>query len=118
MRNPTFWWILALFMLLLDWYVFQSLKTVMQNQSERARLWVFTLHWILAGLAVLMVLIFPYAGFLQTSPFFRNYIFAILVGLFLSKLVASSVFLVEDLRRGISWLVISQAVFAFPAPFL
>jgi predicted MPP superfamily phosphohydrolase len=105
MRNPTFWWILALFMLLLDWYVFQSLKTVMQNQSERARLWVFTLHWILAGLAVLMVLIFPYAGFLQTSPFFRNYIFAILVGLFLSKLVASSVFLVEDLRRGISWLV-------------
>jgi predicted MPP superfamily phosphohydrolase len=105
MRNPTFWWILALIMLLLDWYVFQSLKTVMQNQSERARLWVFTLHWILAGLAVLMVLIFPYAGFLQTSPFFRNYIFAILVGLFLSKLVASSVFIVDDLRRGISWLV-------------
>ena len=106
MRNPTFWWILAVIMLLLDWYVFQSLKTVTQNQSERTRLWVLTIHWILAGLALLMVLVFPYAGFLQDSPFFRNYVFALLVGLFLSKMVASLVFLTDDIRRGVNWLVL------------
>lgn len=106
MRNPTFWWILAVIMLLLDWYVFQSLKTVTQNQSERTRLWVLTVHWILAGLALLMVLVFPYAGFLQDSPFFRNYVFALLVGLFLSKMVASLVFLTDDIRRGVNWLVL------------
>ncbi len=106
MRNPTFWWILAVIMLLLDWYVFQSLKTVTQNQSERARLWVFSIHWVLAGLAMLMVLVFPYAGFLQDSPFFRNYVFALLVGLFLSKLIASLVFLTDDIRRGVNWLVL------------
>lgn len=106
MRNPTFWWILALIMLLLDWYVFQSLKTVTQNQSERARFWVLTVHWVLAGLAMLMVLVFPYAGFLQDSPFFRNYVFALLVGLFLSKMIASLVFLTDDIRRGVNWLVL------------
>ncbi|MFM7357207.1 MAG: metallophosphoesterase [Sediminibacterium sp.] len=106
MRNPTFWWILALLMLLLDWYVFQSLKTVMQNQSERARLWVLSIHWFLAGLAMLMVLVFPYASILQDSPFFRNYVFALLVGLFLSKLIASAIFLVDDLRRGITWVIL------------
>jgi len=106
MRNPTFWWILALVMLLLDWYVFQSLKTVMQNQSERARLWVLSIHWFLAGLAMLMVLVFPYASILQDSPFFRNYVFALLVGLFLSKLIASAIFLTDDLRRGITWVIL------------
>lgn len=106
MRNPTFWWILALVMLLLDWYVFQSLKTVMQNQSERARLWVLSIHWFLAGLAMLMVLVFPYASMLQDSPFFRNYVFALLVGLFLSKLIASAIFLTDDLRRGITWVIL------------
>lgn len=106
MRNPTFWWILALVMLLLDWYVFQSLKTVMQNQSERTRLWVLSLHWFLAGLAMLMVLVFPYASMLQDSPFFRNYVFALLVGLFLSKLIASAIFLTDDLRRGITWVIL------------
>ncbi|MFN4973653.1 MAG: metallophosphoesterase [Bacteroidota bacterium] len=106
MRNPTFWWILALIMLLLDWYVFQSLKTVMQHQSERARLWVLTIHWVLAGLAMIMVLVFPYASFLQDSPFFRNYVFALLVGLFLSKMIASLVFITDDLRRGVSWVVL------------
>lgn len=106
MRNPTFWWILALIMLLLDWYVFQSLKTVMQHQSERARLWVLTIHWLLAGLAMIMVLVFPYASFLQDSPFFRNYVFALLVGLFLSKMIASLVFITDDLRRGVSWVVL------------
>jgi hypothetical protein len=106
MRNPTFWWILALVMLLLDWYVFQSLKTIMQNQSERARLWVLSIHWFLAGLAMLMVLVFPYASMLQDSPFFRNYVFALLVGLFLSKLIASAIFLTDDLRRGITWVIL------------
>lgn len=106
MRNPSFWWILAVIMLLLDWYVFQSLKAVTQNQSERARLWVLSVHWVLAGLALLMVLVFPYAGFLQDSPFFRNYVFALLVGLFLSKMIASLVFLTDDIRRGVNWLVL------------
>ena len=105
MRNPSFWWIIAGMMLLLDWYVFQSLKTVLQPQSERIRTFVFSLHWTLAVLTLLTLLLFPYLTYLQQSPFFRNYVFAILVGLFLAKMVASLVFFTDDIRRGVSWLV-------------
>ena len=105
MRNPSFWWILAGLMLLLDWYVFQSLKTVMQPYSERYRTLVISLHWTLAVMAVLSLVLFPYFSYLQQSAIFRNYVFAILVGLFLAKMVASLVFLTDDLRRGVSWLV-------------
>jgi uncharacterized protein len=105
MRNPSFWWIIAGIMLLLDWYVFQSLKTVLQPQSERIRTVALSLHWTLAVLTLLALLLFPYLTYFQQSPFFRNYVFAILVGLFLSKMVASLVFFTDDLRRGASWLV-------------
>ena len=105
MRNPSFWWIIAGMMLLLDWYVFQSLKTVLQPQSERIRTFVFSLHWTMAVLTLLTLLLFPYLTYLQQSPFFRNYVFAILVGLFLAKMVASLVFFTDDIRRGVSWLV-------------
>jgi len=105
MRNPSFWWILAGLMLLLDWYVFQSLKTVMQPYSERYRTLVISLHWTLAVMAVLSLILFPYFSYLQQSAIFRNYVFAILVGLFLAKMVASLVFITDDLRRGVSWVV-------------
>lgn len=105
MRNPSFWWILAGIMLLLDWYVFQSLKTVMQPYSERYRTLVISVHWTLSVMAVLSLILFPYISYLQQSAIFRNYVFAILVGLFLAKMVASLVFLTDDLRRGVSWIV-------------
>ncbi|WP_323825243.1 hypothetical protein, partial [Pseudomonas aeruginosa] len=41
----------------------------------------------------------------QQSKIFRNYVFAILVGLFLAKLVGSIFFLTDDLRRGALWLI-------------
>ena len=92
-------------MLLLDWYVFQSLKTVMQPSSERYRTLVISVHWTLSVMAVLSLILFPYISYLQQSAIFRNYVFAILVGLFLAKMVASLVFLTDDLRRGVSWIV-------------
>ncbi|MBU3743970.1 MAG: metallophosphoesterase [Sediminibacterium sp.] len=105
MRNPSFWWILAGIMLILDWYVFQSLKTVMQPYSERYRTLVISLHWTLSVMAVLSLILFPYFSYLQQSAIFRNYVFAILVGLFLAKMVASLVFITDDIRRGVSWIV-------------
>ena len=72
MRNPSFWWIIAGIMLLLDWYVFQSLKTVLQPQSERIRTFVFSLHWTLAVLTLLALLLFPYLTYLQQSHYPRK----------------------------------------------
>jgi predicted MPP superfamily phosphohydrolase len=105
MRNASTWWIIAAIMLLLDLYVFQALKTVTQNSSERSRAVIHIVYWVVSGLTLAALISFPYVYFLQTSKVYRNYIFAILVGLFFAKLVASVFILTDDLRRGSLFLL-------------
>ncbi len=105
MRNSSTWWIIALVMLLLDFYVFQALKTVTQQSSEKMRFAIQLTYWLVSGATLLLLLSFPYIQTLQTSKIFRNYVFAILIGLFFAKLLGSLFFMVDDLRRGSFWLM-------------
>ena len=100
MKNSGMWWIIAVVMLLLDFYVYQALKTVTQSSSDKPRLVIHVGYWIVSGLTLLLLMSFPYIQSLQTSKIFRNYIFAILLGLFFAKLIGAIFFLVDDLRRG------------------
>ena len=103
MRNPSTWWIIALIMLLLDLYVYQALRTVSNQSSEKTRMAVQVIYWVISGLTLVALLSFPYIQALQTSKVFRNYVFAILVGLFFAKLLGSVFFLMDDLRRAGLW---------------
>jgi hypothetical protein len=103
MRNSSTWWIIAGIMLLLDLYVFQALKTVSNNAADKTRIAVQTGYWIISAFTLITLLSFPYIQALQTSKVFRNYVFAILAGLFFAKLVGSVIFLVDDLRRVTMW---------------
>ncbi|MEY4380862.1 MAG: hypothetical protein RJA92_242 [Bacteroidota bacterium] len=100
MRSATSWWIIALVIFLLDFYVFQALKTVSQQGSDRARQAIYVTYWVVSFLTIATMLSFPYIQFLQTSKVFRNYVFAILIGLFLAKLIGSLFFVADDIRRG------------------
>ncbi|MCX6205717.1 MAG: metallophosphoesterase [Bacteroidetes bacterium] len=100
MRNSGMWWIIALLMLLLDFYVYQALKTVTQNSSDKARMLIHISYWVVSGVTLLLMMSFPYIQTLQTSKIFRNYIFAIFIGLFFAKLIAAIFFLTDDVRRG------------------
>jgi len=105
MRNASTWWIIAFVMLLLDFYVFQALKTVTQQSAEKMRFTIHLVYWLISGATLILLLSFPYIQTLQTSKFFRNYVFAILVGLFFAKLLGSVFFMVDDLRRGGFWMM-------------
>lgn len=105
MRNASTWWIIALIMFLLDLYVYQALKTVTSQSGEKLRMVVNIAYWIISGLTLAALLSFPYFQALQASRVFRNYVFAILVGLFFAKILGSVFFLVDDLRRGGLWLL-------------
>jgi predicted MPP superfamily phosphohydrolase len=104
MRNASTWWIIAFIMLLLDLYVYQALRTVSQNSGEKTRMVIQVSYWVISGLTLVALLSFPYILALQSSVFFRNYVFAILVGLFLAKLIGSVFFLADDIRRGLTWI--------------
>jgi predicted MPP superfamily phosphohydrolase len=105
MRNSSTWWIIAFLMLLLDFYVFQALKTVTQQSSEKMRVSLHLVYWLISGATLLLLLSFPYVQTLQTSKFFKNYVFAILIGLFFAKLLGALFFMVDDFRRGGFWLM-------------
>jgi len=105
MRNSPFWWILIAFMLLLDLYVFQAVKLLTHGAGSKTKSIIHISYWIVSVLAVVILIILPYLQFAQQHRLLRNTLFAIIVGLFFSKIIASVFFLVDDLRRGIQWLV-------------
>jgi predicted MPP superfamily phosphohydrolase len=109
MRSATSWWIIALVIFLLDLYVFQALKTVSQQGSERGRQAIFVTYWVVSFFTIATMFSFPYLQFLQSSKIFRNYVFAILIGLFLAKLIGSLFFVADDIRRGA--LVLMNKIF-------
>ncbi|MEI6086688.1 MAG: metallophosphoesterase [Bacteroidota bacterium] len=117
MKNSGMWWIIAVVMLLLDFYVYQALKTVTQNSTDKARLMIHIGYWVVSGVTLLLLMSFPYIQALQTSKIFRNYIFAILLGLFFAKLIASIFFLTDDVRRG-SVFMLSKVLPSTGAQFM
>ena len=104
MRSASTWWIIAIIMLLLDFYVYQAIKTVSQNTSDKSKLIIQIIYWGISIATLASLLSLPYIQALQTNKIFRNYIFAILVGLFLAKLIGSVFFLLDDLRRLLLWV--------------
>jgi len=103
MRNSVFWWIFIGFMLSLDFYVFQALRVLTNSAGSRAKLIIHIAYWTVSGLALTMLIILPYLHFTHQNRIIRNTFFAIILGLFFSKIIASIFFLVDDLRRVIQW---------------
>lgn len=106
MRNWTSWWIIIVVMLLIDIYVFMVVRTVSQNSSEKMKWAIYSIYWLISAAAVITIVLFPFVEFFQTNVAFRNNVFAILVGLFFAKILGSSFFLIDDLRRGSMWLMV------------
>ncbi|MBS1641455.1 MAG: metallophosphoesterase [Bacteroidetes bacterium] len=104
MRTSGFWLIIAGIMLLIDFYVFQVVKSVSQNTSEKTKLIVAIVYWVISITALALLISFPYIQYFQTSKNFRNYVFAIIAGLFFAKLLASVFFLIDDIRRLFMWI--------------
>lgn len=102
MRNSVFWWVLLAFMVIIDFYFFQALRTVTQTASSRTRLIIFSSYWTISVAAIMVLVLLPYFNF--ENKFFRNTLFAIIAGLFFAKVLASAVFLIDDVRRGVQWI--------------
>lgn len=104
MRSSPVWLILAGLMVLLDFYVFQILRSVLQSASPKTRSIIFISYWTLSVAALVILFILPLFQ-LDYSRSVRSTVFAIAIGLFLAKLIAAVFFLIDDIRRGIQWLV-------------
>ena len=102
MRSPRFFLIFLLIALVLDFYVFQALKAITQGLAPRWRTAILVLHWTVAGIALLTF-------FVTTRMHLGNrvssYIVAVILGLYIAKLVAAVFLLIDDIRRLVQWVV-------------
>lgn len=105
MRSSPVWLILAGLMVLLDFYVFQIVKTVSQSAGPKTKTIIFTSYWIISIMALVILFVLPLLHLDNYSKGVRSTVFAVIIGLFLAKLIASVFFLIDDIRRGIQWLV-------------
>lgn len=104
MRNAPFWWIFLAILLILDWYVFQAIRTVTAGLPVRGRLIWHAVYWSITAMSILMVILLPYF-FSKPGPHYaRSILFALVAGLFFAKLIASLFFLTDDLRRVLQWV--------------
>ena len=105
MRNSGFIWVITVILVILDIYVFQAVKMVSQSASAKMKLVIFSAYWTISIIAVLLLILLPYINYTTWPKSVRTYLFATLVGLFFAKLVASTFFALDDIRRGAMWII-------------
>lgn len=114
MRNPTFFIILISIMLVLEFYVFQAVKMVVPPTAHRLRVIVAVTYWLI-GLAILGTFVaMVFTNYDSWPKTLRIYALAIVVGTFLSLVLASLFLAVDDIRRGATWIIVR--LFRNPAP--
>jgi len=104
MRNSPFWWVFIAFMLLLDLYAFQAIKTVAFGYGKITRNVITIVYWVLSLSAIILITILPRLHFALQEKLTRSIIFSIIVGIFLAKFIICLFLLLDDFRRAITWI--------------
>lgn len=103
MRRIAGSWIFLFVLLIVDLYVFQVLKTVALTWSPKVKLIVLGTYIGVSILSYLLMLSIVFTNYESWHKLLRTYAFAIVIGLFLAKFLASTFFVVDDVRRVVQW---------------
>ncbi len=88
----------------LDIYVFMVIRSMMENSPVWLKRTVWIGYWIVSGLALTGVLVYSKIDPKQLKQF-RLYITTFFFVLLMGKLLMSLFLFIDDLRRGIAWLI-------------
>lgn len=99
MRNKNMILIILGIAVLVDFYVFAGLKTIIQPLTDRQKLYIQVAYWTISILAILGALAFAFSPALQGSKSFKTYVFSLILGMFISKIICTVFLLIDDIRR-------------------
>ncbi len=99
MRNPVFISILLLVLIIIDFYIYQVIKHLLQGSGPGVKTGVTIIYWFICIVSLGSFLLFPYLN----NPYFRQYIFSMSMGWMFTQLLMALVFLIDDIRRGTFW---------------
>ncbi len=104
MRTAPFWWILMILMLLVDFYFYQGLLTVLSGAGPFLSVLIPVLYWLISALAIFVLIILPRLSFGRQQHLAHSPFFSVITGLFFAKLTGTLFFLADDIRRGVHWI--------------
>jgi predicted MPP superfamily phosphohydrolase len=94
-----------LIILTIDWYFFQSLKTITSDSSVNTRSWTTKIYWGISILSILVaiVLLIAYQNQWINRTMFA-YVMCVVFILFASKLTGSLFLVIDDIIRLFRWI--------------
>lgn len=101
MKNPVFVFVLITFLILIDFYIFHVLKSMLNGASVGIKNAVTYGYWFLCIASLGAFMLFPFI----VNPYFRQYIFSIGIGWVIAQITLVLFFLVDDVRRGAFWTI-------------
>lgn len=106
MRGNGFVLVLSIaFFLLLDIYVFSGIRALTDMVSANSRKWIHIFYWSLTGYSML-ILLATFTGYFQVWPnWLRVFSMSIIMGVFLCKIIFILFLLIDDIRRGIVFVL-------------
>lgn len=103
MGRITFVSIVALLFVVMDWYVFQSVKFAINEFANNWRKLIYIVYWSITALCVAGLLYYNLGGKAEMSRELRTIIFSLLFLNFFSKIFGVLFLLIDDLGRVIRW---------------
>ncbi len=96
-----FFLLLVVLYLAVDFYAFMAVRITLENTSPLVRRWLFSTYWVLSAGLLAGIFITSGMGLREMRIFFMASFFI----MFMGKIFVSFFLLLDDLRRGITWLV-------------
>lgn len=94
----------VVFITLIDLYSWQGIRTLVRNKSDQFKKRLKKTHFgISIGISILFIatiFITP----LQTSLYFRTYVSAVLMVVYVAKFIQCLFLVIDDIQRGVQWL--------------
>lgn len=97
--------ILIVFLLLLDIYVFQAVRAMVYMSAPRVRNITFSVYWFISITILLTIALLPYINWHNWPTPVKSTLTAIFMGLVVAKLLVTVFLLLDDVRRGLVWLI-------------
>lgn len=97
--------ILIVFLLILDIYVFQAVRAMFYMSAPRLRNISYSIYWAISFICIMMVALLPYINWQNWPAPVKSYLMAIFLTLVIAKLFVTVFLLIDDVRRGVVWVI-------------
>jgi len=103
MRSPLGLIIFIIILLLIDYYIFQSVKTIYQTYSNNSKQLIGIVFWSVSSFNIITIVLFNLFSKNFSGNKFFTYLFSIVIGIIIAKIISVLFFLVDDIRRVLQW---------------